>query len=502
MPTENIITNYEILASLGSLVAVIDETGLILSVNKTWNDFAIENGAEHLNQVSTGSNYFDVCRKSILNGEGFAAIALEGIFSVFKKEKQVFEMEYPSDSPFEKRWFLLHAMNLNEDYSRVVVSHQNITKRKYAEEALKASELKYRRLFETAKDGILILDALTGKIIDVNPFLIKKLSFPFAYFIGKELWQIGIFSDAEASKKSFIELQEKKYIRYENMPLKKQDGDIMHVEFVSNVYDMGSGVVIQCNIRDITENYKANLLLLENESKYRLLSKQLQEKNQDLRQFTYILSHNLRSHIAKIQGLVYLINKGGNDKEENHTFLQIITGEVSGIDEVIRDLNQILSIQNTLKEAIDFIDFDTIFNQIKQVLSNEIKESGVLITADFSAYSGVKTIKSYCYSIIYNLLSNAIKYRSTNRQSIIHLKTTSDDAFVCLSVKDNGMGIDLEKNKEKVFSLYKRFHGNKIQGKGMGLNLVKVQAESLGGRVELESKVDQGSEFKIYLPIQ
>ena len=242
--------------------------------------------------------------------------------------------------------------------------------------------------------------------------------------------------------------------------------------------------------------------LRENELKYKLLSKELQTKNQDLRQFTYILSHNLRSHIAKIQGLVFLLNKRNNDKEENQSFLQIITEEVAGLDEVIKDLNQILSIQNTLNEAIEFIDFHTLLKQIKKVLSNEIKESGVLITTDFSAYSGVITIKSYFYSIIYNLLSNAIKYRSTNRQSTIHFKTTSDKLFVCLSVKDNGMGIDLEKNKEKVFSLYKRFHGNKIPGKGMGLNLVKVQAESLGGRVELESKVNQGSEFKIYLPIQ
>lgn len=636
MSIDNKINNLEVLESLGSQVAVIDERGNILSVNKTWNDFAEDNGAKEIAGVSTGSNYFDVCEKSIQDGNTDAAIALEGIKSVFKKVKQTFEFEYPCHSPTEKRWSLLHVMHLGNDSSRVVVMHQDISKRKNAESDLKASELKYRRLFEASKDGILILNAESGKIVDVNPFLITNLSYPYNFFIGKELLQIGLFSDVEESKKAFIELREKKYIRYENMPLKKHDGGIMNVEFISNVYNVDSENVIQCNIRDITESCKVNLQLKENEFKYRQLAiqfqnekarlleaqsvakigsweivvadlslnwsnevyrifeldpdrfsptweklfeiihpedrekvritffnslkenittvlehrivtstgnlkyleehweiiknengepirtigtcqditdkkkmeieaqdllEQLQTKNQDLRQFTYILSHNLRSHIAKIQGLVYLINKGVNDKEENQSFLQIIMEEVSGIDEVIRDLNQILSIQNTLKEAIDFIDFDTILKQVMQVLSIEIKESGVLITTDFTAYRGVKTIKSYCYSIIYNLLSNAIKYRSTNRQSTIHLKSTSDNAFVCLSVKDNGMGIDLEKNKEKVFSLYKRFHGNKIPGKGMGLNLVKVQVESLGGRVELESKVDQGSEFKIYIPI-
>lgn len=502
MATENKINNFEVLESLGSQVAVIDETGKILSVNKTWNDFAEDNGAKELIGVSTGSNYFDVCKKSIQDGNTDAAIALEGIKSVFKKEKQIFELEYPSDSPSERRWYLLHAMNLGEDSSKVVVMHRDITKRKKVESDLIDSEQKYRRLFEAAKDGILILDAESGKIDDVNAFLMTSLSYPYNFFIGKELWQIGLFSDIEESKKAFVELKEKRYIRFENMPLKKQDGGIMNVEFISNVYTVDSECVIQCNIRDITESIKTQLMVRKNELKYRLLSKQLQLKNQDLRQFTYILSHNLRSHISKIQGLIFLINQGRGDKEEILSFLEIITQEVAGLDEVIKDLNKILSIQNAKKQAIEFVDFDTILKQIKQVLSNEIEESGVLITADFSSCIGVNTIKSYCYSIIYNLLSNAIKYRSTNRQSTIHLKTTSDNTFVCLSVKDNGMGIDLEKNKEKVFSLYKRFHGNKIPGKGVGLNLVKVQTESLSGRVSLQSKVDQGSEFKIYLPIQ
>ena len=102
MFTENKIFNYEVLSSLGSQVAVIDKTGMILSVNKTWNDFAEDNGAKELIGLSNGSNYFDVCKKSILDGDFYASIALEGIESVFKKEKQIFELEYPCDSPFEK----------------------------------------------------------------------------------------------------------------------------------------------------------------------------------------------------------------------------------------------------------------------------------------------------------------------------------------------------------------------------------------------------------------
>jgi PAS domain S-box-containing protein/putative nucleotidyltransferase with HDIG domain len=122
------------------------------------------------------------------------------------------------------------------------------------EKALEVSELRYRRLFETAQDGILILDARTGMIADVNPFLIKLLGYSREELVEKKLWQVGAFKDIEASKEAFEALQEKEYIRYENLPLKTKEGRLIQVEFVSNVYLVGDEKVIQCNIRDITEH--------------------------------------------------------------------------------------------------------------------------------------------------------------------------------------------------------------------------------------------------------
>jgi PAS domain S-box-containing protein len=120
------------------------------------------------------------------------------------------------------------------------------------QEALIDSEAKYRRLFEAAQDGILILNAKTGVIVDVNPFLIKLLDYPRSYFLGKALWEIGLFGDIEASRNAFQELKDKRYVRYEDLPLKSRDGQAINVEFVSNVYGVKSKQVVQCNIRDIT----------------------------------------------------------------------------------------------------------------------------------------------------------------------------------------------------------------------------------------------------------
>jgi PAS domain S-box-containing protein len=125
------------------------------------------------------------------------------------------------------------------------------------EMALHASELRYRRLFETAKDGILILDAETGMIVDVNPFLTELLGYSHAEFLGKKIWELGFFKNLAANEAKFAELQARAYSRYDNLPLETADGRKIEVEFVSNVYLADGLKVIQCNIRDITARKRA-----------------------------------------------------------------------------------------------------------------------------------------------------------------------------------------------------------------------------------------------------
>ena len=124
-------------------------------------------------------------------------------------------------------------------------------------EALQDSEKRYRRLFESAKDGILILDADTGKVVDVNPFLLDLLGYSYDALCGQHIWELGVFKDIAASKEAFKALQENAYIRYEDLPLETLDGQPIAVEFVSNVYLVDRKKVIQCNIRDITAHKRA-----------------------------------------------------------------------------------------------------------------------------------------------------------------------------------------------------------------------------------------------------
>ncbi len=150
--------------------------------------------------------------------------------------------------------------------------------RKLTTEALSISEARYRRLFESAKDGILILDSETGMVVDVNPFLIKLLGYSHEQFMGKTIWDLGLFKDIIANKENFLELQRKEYIRYVDLPLETADGRRIDVEFVSNVYVVGRKKVIQCNIRDITEwlsqRKLAEKALRQSEARYRILFEQ------------------------------------------------------------------------------------------------------------------------------------------------------------------------------------------------------------------------------------
>jgi diguanylate cyclase (GGDEF)-like protein/PAS domain S-box-containing protein len=136
----------------------------------------------------------------------------------------------------------------------------------YMFETLRDSELRYRRLFEAALDGILILDAKTGAITDVNPFLIDMLGYSREEFVEKKLWEVGAFKDIKASKEAFQVLQKNEYIRYRDLPLRAKGGKLIPVEFVSNVYLEGNEKVIQCNIRDISERKQAQDALLKSES--------------------------------------------------------------------------------------------------------------------------------------------------------------------------------------------------------------------------------------------
>ena len=164
--------------------------------------------------------------------------------------------------------------------------------------ALRGSERQYRRLFEAAKDGILIINSATGQIDDVNPFLVNLLGYSREEFMGRKLWEVGPFKDIAASKTAFEELQSKEYIRYDDLPLQARDGKLVSVEFVSNVYSVNGGSVIQCNIRDIT--IRKTMV-----DELRRAKEEAEQSNEAKTRFIGMLSHELKTPMNPVMMLIH-----------------------------------------------------------------------------------------------------------------------------------------------------------------------------------------------------
>ncbi|MEJ8800616.1 PAS domain S-box protein [Pontibacter sp. H249] len=239
----------------------------------------------------------------------------------------------------------------------------------------------------------------------------------------------------------------------------------------------------------------------QEEARGAVLNEQLQKQNNHLQQFAYIVSHNLRAQIANILGLTSIYDRRRPESTLNLRVIDNLSQSAKLLDGTIRDLNDILTIRSQLSEGNEIVNFHEMLAHILTSIADTLATEEADVICDFNEAPEVVTVRGYIYSIMLNLVTNALKYRSSSRKLELKLKTFKVLDYICLQVQDNGQGIDLEKERDKIFGLYKRFHHNK-DGKGVGLYLVKTQAELLGGKVEVDSQPDLGSIFKVYLKHQ
>ncbi len=223
----------------------------------------------------------------------------------------------------------------------------------------------------------------------------------------------------------------------------------------------------------------------------------LTKQNQDLEQFSYIISHNLRAPVARIIGLVNIFNSNDMNDAFNKQILSHLKQSASGLDEIIIDLTDIIAIRKSLTINKETVYINELISYEIINMGNEIRDSNAIITQNI-AVTEVYGIKVYIQSIIHNLLSNAIKYKHHLRNPVIDIKTYTKDKNFYLVFKDNGLGVDVE-NLYKIFGLYQRMHTH-VEGKGLGLYLVKTQVEAMNGKIEIDSEINNGTTFTVSLP--
>lgn len=246
---------------------------------------------------------------------------------------------------------------------------------------------------------------------------------------------------------------------------------------------------------DISERKKSEDDLLLSKKGLESLAIKLQEQNRQLDEFAHIISHNLRSPIGNIKALIGLLNNESTIDDYRLIFDKLKNLSIN-LGETMNDLMDTLRVKKeTAVERVE-IRFKDIMDKVIQSLEGELIRSGASITFDFDKKPAMAYSRPYMESIMLNLMSNAIKYRSPERKPLIHIETTAENKQVQLLVRDNGLGIDMEKYGDKIFGLHKTFHGNK-EARGVGLFLIKTQVEALGGSIQATSEVGKGTTFII-----
>ncbi len=375
---------------------------------------------------------------------------------------------------------------------------QDVTEQKESELQLKNSEAFSRGVLNSLNSNIAVID-FSGDIIAVNeswktfgldnsPDILHVIGTGSNYLdVCESAAEAGIDYARPVLEGIKAVMNGEKAVFYLEYPCNSPEEDrwfgmrVMKFE--------GGQPLIVISHQNISERIQA-------ESERTKAANDLIQRNQNLEQFTYIVSHNLRTPVANIKGLVSILNSGDLSDAEKEGLNQALNDSVNKLDEVVMDLNQILHLKDAMVERNEVVLLPQLVENIKISIKNMIEKNDIEIRYDFAGAGSIQTLKSYMYSIFYNLITNSIKYRQPDIRCIIKISSHITDKKFHLIFKDNGLGIDLSKRGEQVFGLYKRFHAH-VDGKGMGLFMVKTQVEKLGGKIGIVSKVNVGTEFRI-----
>ncbi|MBP6586111.1 MAG: PAS domain-containing protein [Flavobacterium sp.] len=388
------------------------------------------------------------------------------------------------------RGFLVKDENGN--VIRMIGTIQDVTKQKEEEQRLKLLET----VITQTKDAVIITESekshrTVPKIVFVNPAFTTMTGYKSSEVIGKTPTvfmgrksvenQLSNLSKALKGKEEFkfetlnhTKNGEEYWVNFSMIPITNKEGE--HSHWIS----------IQ---RDITEEKKR-------EKEKEQLIRELTQNNKDLKQFSYITSHNLRAPLSNLTGLLNLIEEIPVDNPELKEILNGFSKSTHLLNETINDLVKVVIIKDNpsiQKEEVLIKDvFENVFNQLSFLISLHKP----ILKIELEKVTILNINRAYLESILLNLFTNAIKYRSPKRTLRVFVSSKEVGENIILIFKDNGIGIDLERNGDKIFGLYQRFH-NHPDSKGLGLYLVKSQVESMGGTINVESEVDKGTTFTI-----
>lgn len=370
------------------------------------------------------------------------------------------------------------ALELKETNKRL---EQEIAERRVAEDKLSSSEVRYRTLFETAKEGIMVLDAQNWQITDANPFLEQVSGYSRQEFLGKDLRQLGLFKDMETMQMAFRDVQNGSSARCQEVLLKTRNGGVIPVEFICNNLSIHGSELIQCTVRDISERKKAEMLKDE---------------------FIGMVSHELKTPLTVMIGAIYTLKEEVLAEEDRQQLMQDVITSAEVLANIVENLLELSRSQgNRLALNPQPVDIGEIVRHVVQKLKNmsEIHRISVERPAQLPLIS---IDSARVERILYNLVENAIKYSPKGGEVKIFIRPESESLIVGVSDQGTGISPDDQKLLFQSFEQLGITNRSAMQGVGLGLKVCRTLVEAHGGTICVESEPGKGSTFFFTLPLR
>lgn len=477
------------------MISIFDEWRQCTYVNKQWLDF-------------TGMSFRQVLNygwQRVVHADD--AAYLEEIYSSAIAAEESFKAEFRMlrhDGQY--RWVVYTAtprFGANGGFMGYISSTIDITEIKEAEAKVKQNADLLQKLFLEVPAFVALLRASDQQYVLVNPSY-RKL-YGNRALIGRTLREahpeleansfLGRIDKVLKTGKAFIGKEVKAIIDLNDGKEATEGYFNLVYQPLLDVHGRVEAVLIFSV--EVTELVKArkNMKLINEEVSKK--NRELVRINNDLDNFIYTASHDLKSPIANMEGLIILLHDmlQGKLEKEDESVLNMVGKSINKLKQTIADLTEITKVQKELQDSLEPLVFEEILQGVKEDIHTLIEDSGAVITADFEV-EGLLYAKKNLRSIIYNFVSNALKYRSPARQAEVRLHSYRQNNFVVLEVTDNGLGIKKEQ-QHKLFTMFKRLHTH-VEGTGIGLYIVKRIIENNGGRIEVESEEGKGTTFKVF----
>lgn len=389
------------------------------------------------------------------------------------------------------RWNVIRGYE--KTLERIIVSTEDITVRKSSENIILKSQQRVESLINTIDGIVWECDANTFAFNFISQKVESILGYTPEEWLEKPFfWQNHIYSEDKEWVQNYCKLKTDHNLNHDfEYRMVAKNGSIVWLRDIVNIiFENGKAISLRGIMIDISKTKEAEKDL---NASFNLVT----EQNKRLLNFSYIVSHNLRSHTSNIASIVSLI-ESSESEEERDQMMELLKTVSCSLNETMLHLNEVINIRTNIGLVSEPLNLEQYIISVKNVLSEQITSHDVIISTEIPKETMINYNPAYLESVLYNIISNSIRYKHPSRKAIITIKFFVENDMKVLQISDNGIGIDLVRNADKIFGMYKTFSNN-LDSKGIGLFITKNQIDAMGGNITVESEPNVGTTFKIYI---